>query len=105
MKEVVKKGALKWLNASFIYAILVSPWVSPKHVVPKKGGMIVIRNEEDELISTRIVTGWRVRIDYRKLNTATIKDYYPFPFIDKMLDTLGNTLTTILWMDILATIR
>ena len=46
MKEVVRKEVLKWLNAGFIYAILDSPWVSPVHVVPKKGGFTVIRNEK-----------------------------------------------------------
>ena len=81
-KEVVRKELLKWLNVSFIYAILDSSWVSPVHVVPKKGGFTVIRNEMNELILTRTVTGWRVCIDYRKLNTATKKDHYPLPFID-----------------------
>ena len=45
MKEVVRKEVLKWLNAGFIYAISYSSWVSPVHVVPKKGGFTVIRNE------------------------------------------------------------
>ena len=40
-------------------------------MVPKKGGFTVIRNEENELIPTRTVTGWRVCIDYKKLNSAT----------------------------------
>ena len=52
--------------------------------------MTVIRNEEDELIITRTMTGWRVYIDYRKLNNATRKDHYPFPFIDQMLDRLAG---------------
>ena len=52
MKEVVKKEVLKLLNAGFIYAISDSPWVSPVHVVPKKGGFTVIRNEKNELIPT-----------------------------------------------------
>ena len=90
MKEVVIKEVLKWLNAGFIYAISDSPWVSPVHVVPKKGGFSVIKNEKNELILTRTVTGWRVCIDYRKLNTATIKDHYPLPFIDQMLDRLAG---------------
>ena len=90
MKEVVKKEVLKWLNARFIYAISNSPWVSPVHVVPKKGGFTFIRNEKNELIPTRTVTGWRVYIDYRKLNTATRKDHYPLPFIDQMLDRLAG---------------
>ena len=73
MKEVVRKEVLKWLNAGFIYAISDSPLVSPVHVVPKKGGFTVIRNDRNELIPTRTVTGWRVCIDYRKLNTTTNK--------------------------------
>ena len=44
MKEVVRKEVLKWLNACFIYVISDSSWVSPAHVVPKKGGFSVIRN-------------------------------------------------------------
>ena len=57
MKEVVRKEVLKWLNAGFIYAISHSPWVSPVHVVPKNGGFTVIRNDINELIPTRTVTG------------------------------------------------
>ena len=90
MKEVVRKEVLKWLNAGFIYAISDSPWVSPVHVFPKKGGFTVIRNEKNELIPTRTVTGWRVCIDYRRLNTATRKDHFPLPFIYQMLDRLAG---------------
>ena len=90
MKEVVRKEVLKWLNAGFIYAISDSSWVSPVHVVPKKGGFTVIRNEKNELIPRRTVTGWRVCIDYKKLNTATRKDHFPLPFIDQMLDRLAG---------------
>ena len=88
MKEVVKNEVLKWLNAGFIYAISDSPWVSPVHLVPKKGGFTIIKNEKNELISIRTMTGWRVCIDYKKLNTTTRKDKYPLPFIDQMVDRL-----------------
>ena len=64
MIEVVKKEVLKWLNAGFIYSILDSPWVSTVHVVPKKGGFIIIINEKNELIPTRNLIGWRACIDY-----------------------------------------
>ncbi|XP_035844616.1 uncharacterized protein LOC118491185 [Helianthus annuus] len=85
MQEVVKKEVLKLLDAGVIYPISDSPWVSPTQVVPKKGGMTVIINEKNELIPSRTVTGWRVCIDYRKLNDATRKDHFPLPFIHQMM--------------------
>ena len=90
IKEVVKKEVLKWLNAGFIYAISDSPWVSPVHVVPKKGGFTIIHNDRNELIPTRTVTGWRICINYRQLNTTIRKDRFPLPFIDQMLDRLAG---------------
>ena len=67
-----------------------SPWESLVHVVPKKGGFSVIKNEKNELIYTRTVLGWSVWIYYRKLNTVTRNDHYPLPFIDQMLDRLAG---------------
>jgi hypothetical protein len=88
MREVVKKEVLKLLKAEVIYPVSDNEWVSP--VVPKKGGMIVIYNEKNEFIPQQTVTGWRMCIDYQKLNKATRKDHFPLPFIDEMLERLAN---------------
>nr|GEZ15208.1 reverse transcriptase domain-containing protein [Tanacetum cinerariifolium] len=88
--DVIKKEVEKHLDAGLIYPISDSPWVSPIHCVPKKGGMTVIKNDENELVPTRLVTGWRVCIDYRKLNEATRKDHFPLPFMDQMLKRLAG---------------
>ncbi|GJZ62586.1 reverse transcriptase domain-containing protein [Tanacetum coccineum] len=57
--EVIKKEVLKPVDAGMIYLVSDSPWVSPVHCVPKKGRITVVANEENELILTRLVTGWR----------------------------------------------
>ncbi|GKF18654.1 reverse transcriptase domain-containing protein, partial [Tanacetum coccineum] len=88
--EVIKKEVLKLFDAGMIYPISDSPWVSPVHCVPKKGGITIVANEENELILTRLVTGWRVCIDYRKLNEATQKYHFPLPFMDQMLERLAE---------------
>jgi hypothetical protein len=87
MREVVvKKEVIKLLDAGIIYPVSHSEWVSPVHCVPKKGGLTVVNNEKNELIPQRTLTGWRMCIDYRKLNKATKKDHFPLPFIDEMLE-------------------
>ncbi|GJU01761.1 hypothetical protein Tco_1112099 [Tanacetum coccineum] len=90
MQEVVKKEIVKLLDTSIIYPIADSPWVSPIHCVPKKGGIIVVTNQNDELVSTRTVTDWRVCIDYRKLNEATAKDHFPLPFMDQIYSEVDD---------------
>nr|GEX20852.1 DNA-directed DNA polymerase [Tanacetum cinerariifolium] len=89
--EVIKKEVIKLLDAGMIYPISDSPWVSPIQCVPKKGGITVVENENNELIPTRLVTRWRVCIDYRKLEDATRTDHFPLSFMDQMLERLvGN---------------
>ncbi|GJU72399.1 reverse transcriptase domain-containing protein [Tanacetum coccineum] len=60
VQDVVKVKIVKLLDAGLIYAISDSPWVSPIHVVPKKGGITIVTNKDNELIPTRTVTGWRL---------------------------------------------
>ncbi|CAN6576790.1 unnamed protein product [Malus baccata var. baccata] len=86
MMEVVKKEIIKLLDCGVIYPISDSRWVSPVQCIPKKSGVTVVANAENELVPQRIQTGWRVCIDYRKLNATTRKDHFPLPFIDQMLE-------------------
>nr|GEW76003.1 DNA-directed DNA polymerase [Tanacetum cinerariifolium] len=88
--DVIKQEVLKLLGAGLIYPISNSPWVSLVQCVPKKDGFTVVENKENELIPTRLVTGWRVCIDYQKFNEATRKDHFPLPFIDRMLERLAR---------------
>nr|GEZ71052.1 reverse transcriptase domain-containing protein [Tanacetum cinerariifolium] len=90
--NVIKQEVIKLLEAGLIYPISDSSWVSPMHCVPKKGGFTVVENEDNELIPTRLVTGWCVCIDYRKLNEATRKDHFPLPFMDQTLDRLAGNM-------------
>jgi hypothetical protein len=86
MQEVMKKEVLKLLHAGIIYPVPHSDWVSPIQVVPKKGGMMFIENNKNELIPQRTVTGWRMCIAY----ATTKKDHFPLPFIDAMLERLAK---------------
>nr|GEW63532.1 reverse transcriptase domain-containing protein [Tanacetum cinerariifolium] len=88
--DVINKEVEKLLDTGLIYPISDSPWVSPVHCVPKKGGMTIITNDKNEFVSTRLITGWRVCIDYQKLNEATRKDHFPLPFMDQMLERLAG---------------
>ena len=90
MREVVKKEVLKLLDAGIIYHVPHSEWVSPVQVVPKKGGMTIVENIKNELIPQHNVMGWRMCIDYRKLNTVTKKDHFPLSFNDEMLERLAK---------------
>nr|GEU30597.1 DNA-directed DNA polymerase [Tanacetum cinerariifolium] len=88
--DVIKKEVIKLLDVGMIYPTSDSPWVSLIHCVPNKGGITIVANENNELIPTRLVTGWRVCIDYRKLNDATRKNHFSLPFMDQMLEMLAR---------------
>lgn len=90
MKDVVLVEVLKLLDAGIIYPVAHSEWVSPVQVVPKKVGVTVVANDEGVLVPTRVPTGWRVCIDYRKLNASTRKDHFPLPFIDQILERVAG---------------
>jgi hypothetical protein len=87
--EVVKARILKLLYAGVIYPITDSKWVAPIHVVPKNTRIPLVKNKDDELIPTRILSGWRIRVNYRKLNLSTYKDHFSLPFMDQMLECLA----------------
>jgi hypothetical protein len=72
LKDIVKGELQKLLDVNFIYPISDSKWVSPLVIVSKKNGK------------------WRICVDYRELNKVTLKDYFPLPFIDQVLDTLAG---------------
>jgi len=77
LQEVARKEVSKWLDHGIIYLIFDSEWVSPVQADPKKTGITVIRNDKNEFVPTRVEAGWRVCIDYRKLNAATRKTISP----------------------------
>ena len=59
-------------------------------MVPKKSGITVVKNEKGEEVATRLPSGWRVCIDYRKLNAVTRNDHFPLPFIDQVLERVSS---------------
>ena len=72
LRDIVKEELQKLLNVNFIYPISDSRWVSPLVVVPKKN------------------CKWQICVDYRELKKATLKDYFPLPFINQVVDTLSG---------------
>ena len=90
MQEVVRVEVLKLLQDDIIYPISDSSWVSPTQVVPKKSGVTTVLNEKGEEMPTRLTTGWRVCIDYRRLNEVTRKDHFPLPFMDQLLKRVSG---------------
>lgn len=84
MIEFVKNKVTRLLYYEYLALI---------QVVPKKGGMIVCKNNKEEDVPQRVHSGWRVCIDFRKLNSTTRNDHFPLPFIDHMLKRLvGHSL-------------
>nr|GEX77179.1 DNA-directed DNA polymerase [Tanacetum cinerariifolium] len=75
--DVIKKEVLKLLDAGLIYPISDSPWVSPVHCVPKKGGFTVVENKENELIPTRLVMGWRTAKIKKKPHPRVLTERLP----------------------------
>ncbi|GKA70607.1 reverse transcriptase domain-containing protein, partial [Tanacetum coccineum] len=90
--DVIKKEVEKLLNAGLIYPISDSPWVSPVHCVPKKGGFTVVENEQNELIPTRLVTGWRVIFKYPEISFSTCLTH-----LEKMLKRCEDTNLALNW--------
>nr|GEU55156.1 hypothetical protein [Tanacetum cinerariifolium] len=78
--DVIKQEVLKLLDAGLIYPISDSPWVSPIHCVPKKGGFTVVENEENELILIGLVMSWPVCIDYHQEKTTFTCPYETFAY-------------------------
>ena len=90
IEEVVRAEVLKLLQAGIIYPISDSPWVSLTKGVPKKSGITVVQNDKGEEVSTGLTSGWRVCINYRKLNVVTRKDHFPLSFIDQVLERVSS---------------
>ena len=88
MQEVIRVEVLKLLQPGIIYPISDSTWVSPTQFMPKKSGVTTVHNEKGDEVPTRLATGWRVSIDYRRLNEVTRKYHFPLPFIDQLLERI-----------------
>ncbi|GJY26033.1 hypothetical protein Tco_0400759 [Tanacetum coccineum] len=98
VQDVVKNEIVKLLDSGLIYPISDSSWVSPIYVVPKKGGMIVVLNDNNDLILSRTVTGWRVCIDYHRMlarckETKLVLNWEKCHFVVKEGIVLGHKIS------------
>ncbi|CAN6716058.1 unnamed protein product [Malus baccata var. baccata] len=84
MLEVVKNEVIKLLDCGVIYPISDSRWVSPVQVIPKKSGVTVVKNEEQELVPTHVVTGWREVKCHDKEGSLSIA--IPGPNVRKIIE-------------------
>ncbi|XP_076936552.1 uncharacterized protein LOC143603719 [Bidens hawaiensis] len=112
---VANKEAIGWTTADLkgfspsivMHKILTDPDVKPAHdaqrrlnpnmrevvkkeTVPKKVGIQVVKDDSGNEVATRPVTGWRICIDYLKLNAATSKDHFPLLFTDQIVEKLSG---------------
>nr|GEY73415.1 reverse transcriptase domain-containing protein [Tanacetum cinerariifolium] len=107
--DVIKKEVEKLFDAGLIYPISDSLWVSSVHCVPKKGGFTVVKNEENELIPTRLVTGWCMLAIFHDMVEMTMEvfmdDFSVFgnsfenclSRLDKMLQRCEDTKLCLNW--------
>jgi hypothetical protein len=79
MREVVKKVVLKLLHTGIIYPIPYSEWVSPVQVVPKKGGMTIIKNEKNKLIPKEPSLDGRCALTTKNLTKQQRKIIFHLP--------------------------
>ena len=86
----MKRDIIKWLDVGVIYSIADSSWACPIQCVPTKGGTTVVPSEKNEVVPMRPANGWRVCMDYQKLNAWTEKDNFSMAFMDQMLDRLAG---------------
>ncbi|GJY92774.1 reverse transcriptase domain-containing protein [Tanacetum coccineum] len=108
-KDALLKEVIKLLDAGLIYPIFDSPWVSPIHCVPKKGGMTVVENEDNELIPTSLVMGWCMMAIFHDMIEETMEvfmdDFSVFEdsfssclsHLDKMLKRCEDTNLVLNW--------
>ena len=95
MQEVIRAEVLMLLQAGIIYPISYRTWVSPK-----KSGVAMVHKEKGEEMPTSLTTGWRVCIDYRRLNEVTRKEHLSLPFMDQLPERILVSPSTISWMAI-----